>query len=433
MRPSVKKPLLYQVVVVVVFVTTILLFWMLYAQQSYEVLQGNVATIGKKITKVAQLRKTDNGTRTVKKSPPFTVVPPNKTAKTYPSTDPTAMKIEKTFAASLPTRTLERVPNSKSNVNLSELHKPPKDISDNLTIYIEDFKGFQSWYGYGTKIENTKCPLPNNSLCIFQHIDEKADVVFRFVLLYVQNENKFPFRYHNRQIVAMLNTEAEQPEWMEPLKKADIRIDHHLTSEVTETEACMIPWKEDMYKTPDPSIRKGVALFVSNCNAQWRNQYILELAKYVHIYSYGKCWHNVSHPPERKTFTSARYLLAKKHRMVVSFENTINHDYITEKIAWAYEAGAIPVYWGPPEIYLWTPGKHTFIDAQRFKGPKEIAEYLRRVNEDDDLFRYHTTNFDYSRVRKIHMDNCQSQIYWCRLCTVAHKMKLNRTMSKGVK
>ena len=439
MQTSTKKPFLRWVVVVIALVTTILQFWMLSALQSYGSVLGTVAAIGKSTTTDTRLRKTDTDTKRVKtllRIPHPDVLTNNKPAKTsYSSTNPTGpgMKTVQPFTASLPVRTLEHVPNSKSNMNLREFHKISKGSSDNLTIYIENFKGIELWYEYGTPMENAKCPLPENSLCIYQHIDKMADVVLRFVFFYVQDQRKIPFRYHNGQIVAMLNTEPEQPIMMEPLKKADIRIDHHLTSEITETEACMIPWKEDMYEIPDPSKRKGVAIFVSNCKAHRRSQYILELAKYIHIYSYGRCWHNVSHPPERKTFTTARYLLAKKHRIVVTFENTINHDYITEKIAWSYEAGAIPVYWGAPEIYLWTPGNHTFIDAQRFRGPKELAEYLRRVDEDDDLFRYHTTNFDYSVARKTHMDYCHSERFWCQLCTLAHKMKMKRARSEDIK
>ena len=299
--------------------------------------------------------------------------------------------------------------------------------NNDISVYLEMFEKLQFYYeGRFSEVEKksrTKCPLPNNAVCIYQHTDKMADVVFRFIYYY---NPKAPFRYHDGQLVAILNSEAETPNMMEPLRNADIRIDHHITSEITLGEACLIPWKEGMYKTPDPSKRKGVAMFMSNCKVKWRNDYILELAKYIHIHSYGGCWHNVSARADRKDWTVTRYSLAKKHRIVVTFENTINHDYISEKITWSYEAGAIPVYWGPPEIYLWTPGNHTFIDPQRFKGPKELAEYLKRVDEDDDLFRYHTTNFNYSVAGKTHRDNCYSEPYWCKLCSIAYNMKMDR-------
>ena len=52
---------------------------------------------------------------------------------------------------------------------------------------------------------------------------------------------------------------SKTPKRIEPLRKADIRLEHHMASEITIAEACIIPWKEGMYKTPDPSKRKGVA------------------------------------------------------------------------------------------------------------------------------------------------------------------------------
>ena len=233
--------------------------------------------------------------------------------------------------------------------------------NNNLSIYLEMFQSLQIFYGgYFSTMEKKspkECSLPNNAVCVIQHTDKMADVVFRYIVymyinFYIPNQRKLPFRYHDGQLVAILNSEAESPQMKGILRKADIRLDHHMASEITIAEACIIPWKEGMYKTPDPSTRKGVALFMSNCNVKWRNDYILELAKYIHIHSYGGCWHNVSDHADRHKYKDTRYSLAKKHRMVVTFENTIDHDYISEKITWSYEAGAIPVYWGPPEIYL---------------------------------------------------------------------------------
>ena len=304
---------------------------------------------------------------------------------------------------------------------------------EGISIYLEMFRElveyYEETYPRIEKTSQTECPLPDKAECIYQHTDEMADVVFRFVSFYIPNQEKLPYRYHDGQLVAVLNSEAETPEMMEILRKADIRLDHHLASEITIAEACSIPWKEGMYKMPDPFKRKGVALFMSNCNVKWRNDYILELARHIHLHSYGACWHNAPDPDDRNNWTVTRYSLAQKHRMVVTFENKINHDYISEKIAWSYEAGVIPVYWGPPEIYLWAPGNHTFIDPRRFKGPKDLAEYLRRVDEDDDLFRYHTTNFNYSIVGKTHRENCYSESYLCKLCSVAYNMKMDRVIT----
>ena len=310
-------------------------------------------------------------------------------------------------------------------------HEEKPDVlgPTDVTIYIEMIEKMDRYYGNSyTRLENMAekaCPLTNNSKCIYQHEKKEVDVVFRQAAMYVHN-GWLPFRYCDRQIVAALNSEAEVPEIVEPMRKADIRIDHHPRSEITMTEACGIPWKEGIYKTPDPSGRKGVALLMSNCEVKWRNDYILELSKYVHIFSYGHCFHNVAIPPSREGHGNSFPIITQKHRMVVTFENIISSDYISEKITLCYHSGVIPVYWGPPEIYQWIPGNHSIIDPQRFKGPKELAEYLRKVDEDDDLFRYHTTNFSYTSSFKMHEKNCISKEFHCELCEKAQAIKVQR-------
>ena len=323
-------------------------------------------------------------------------------------------------------------------------HKPqsptPTVNSSNVpvSIYFENYGNVNAMYGntYSNWISKKwKCEIPNGQ-CTFEVENKKADVVLKnaFVNLFVPSA---PPRYCDRQILAVLNSEAESRcpvAAIKTLRSADIKVDHHLSSDITVTEACMIPnlWKKENYKPPDPSKRKGVALFLSHCtpDLKWRNNYILELSKYIHLHSYGTCFHNVSMPSNRNTYIDSFASTAEKHRMVVTFENTIEADYISEKIGLAYKSGVIPVYWGPPEIYQWVPGNHTFIDPQKFKGPKELAEYLKRVDEDDDLFRYHTTNLDLERTRKMGEKYCDDVPYMCKICKKAQDIKLSRMRDK---
>ena len=304
--------------------------------------------------------------------------------------------------------------------------------STSVSIYIEDVDSLDDYFvntylgvhigKYSSLVAegHKRCRILNGT-CFFERDNPKADVVFKFTRLY---RPTYPTRYCERQILAVMNSEAEvscSSLALAMLDSANIRMTHHLTSEVVFSEACFLPWKEDQYSTPDPSKKKGIALVMSNCKSEWRNKYIMELMKHIHIDSYGRCFHNVDVPP---SFTYVS--LVHKYRMVITFENTLQNDYISEKIVHSYEAGVIPVYWGPPEIYLWVPGNHTFIDPQRFKGPKELAEYLKRVDEDDDLFRFHTTNFDFEKTREMISKHCKHQYPFCRLCQVAQNIKLSR-------
>lgn len=116
--------------------------------------------------------------------------------------------------------------------------------------------------------------------------------------------------------------------------------------------------------------------------------------KLVHIDSYGKCWHNMpAFPASKANWRDVFVNISKNYRMVLAFENKIEPDYITEKLPLVYRSGAIPVYRGPPEVYLWVPGSLTFIDAHKFT-PAELAKYMKRIDADDDLFKYHTSKFN---------------------------------------
>ena len=304
----------------------------------------------------------------------------------------------------------------------------------NISVYLEYQWMFIHYYGNYYNYANlpytvSDCSLPNGAKCILQNSDVSADVLLRLVVyqgilidtfLNIFSKTKMC----DKQMLAVLNSEAGASHFQrKQLNAADIRIDYHPSSDVFVSEACGLPLDVLEHRTPpDPSKRKGIAMFVSNCAAKWRANYLQELMKHVHIDSYGACFHNARLDSVTSTKYDSLIETAKKYRMVVCFENTITSDYITEKISLVYTSGAIPVYWGPPQIYSWTPGNHSFIDASVFSA-KDLANYLKKVNEDDDLFRYHTTNLDIDRSRAKVKHLCRNTHYICRLCQVAYRKK----------
>ena len=320
----------------------------------------------------------------------------------------------------------------------------------NISIFLESFNQIDNTlalrHNFSSFEENIPrtCPLPNGGKCTVQHSDVNVDVVFRVVRM-VSTSN--PVRYWPGQIVAVLNIEADRSDTgidthgIKQLKEADIRIDHHPSSDAVYIELCyFLPieeWQRGELQSPDPNERKGIALFSSDCRTQWegfqdRTRYYERLMKLVHIDSYGKCWNNMPDVPAPKgdDWREVFVNITKKYRMVLAFENIIETDYISTKIPLIYRAGAIPVYRGPPEVYLWVPGNHTFIDAHKFT-PEELAEYIKRVDADDDLFRYHTSNFDIERSRKRVESVCSKANFMCRVCQLAHDIKVNRTLDSG--
>ena len=313
---------------------------------------------------------------------------------------------------------------------------PAKDTlgSTNVIIFVESFDDLNVFYVNSfTKMENDiphTCQLPHGGTCILHHSSASAptsDVVFRMVRFIHPTDT---VRFHEGQLLAVLNSEAERGEYgLQQLREADIRIDHHTYSEIMLSEVCGLPvHKWETSPPADPAERKGIAMFTSNCEAEWRLEYFEKLTKAIHIDSYGRCLHNMDEPPAAGSNKFANVVkISSKYRIVVTFENLIQDDYITEKIFRIFGSGAIPVYWGPPQVYSWVPGNHSFIDASKYS-PEDLAKYLKRVDEDDDLFKYHTSNFDVNKTKKMIERLClKSVVYVCRICQIAQEKLLERT------
>ena len=286
----------------------------------------------------------------------------------------------------------------------SPMDDTPGPTATNVTVFVEHFDDLNAFYGNSfTRMENDiprTCQLPHGGTCFLQHSNASAltsDVVFRMVIFIKPGDT---VRYHEGQLLAILNSEAERDGYgygLQQLREADIKIDHHPSSDVMQAEMCDLPvHKWETSPPADPAKRNGIAMFTSNCGAKWRSDYLEELLKFIPIDSYGHCWHNKNEPPGDRGSNLIK--ISSKYRMVVTFENLIQDDYITEKILLVFQSGAIPVYWGPPQIYSWVPGNHSFIDASKYS-PENIAKYMKRVDEEDDLFRYHTSNFDVNKSK----------------------------------
>jgi hypothetical protein len=78
--------------------------------------------------------------------------------------------------------------------------------------------------------------------------------------------------------------------------------------------------------------------------AKCREDFFNKLSEYKQVNSGGGYKNNVGGPVESKLDFQA------KHKFVIAFENTSTPGYTTEKIVHAFAAGAVPIYWGDPEI-----------------------------------------------------------------------------------
>lgn len=155
-----------------------------------------------------------------------------------------------------------------------------------------------------------------------------------------------------------------------------------------------------------------VAWFVSNCAARNnRLQYAHELAKHIQVDIYGACGRlNCPRSAAEKCFE----MLDTKYKFYLAFENSNCKDYITEKFfVNGLGRNVLPIVMGaPPEDYEKSAPKHSYIHVDDFESPKQLAEYLHKLDKDDDLYN--------SYFKWKGMGEFINTHFFCRVCAMVH-------------
>lgn len=113
-----------------------------------------------------------------------------------------------------------------------------------------------------------------------------------------------------------------------------------------------------------------------------RNAYAAEFMKYMSVDSFGNFLRNKHLSVEDRGF-STKMDVVSRYKFSISFENTIENDYVTEKFFQPLLCGSVPIYMGAPNIDEFSPGDHCYIDVRKFSGPKALAAYLTDLARDE--------------------------------------------------
>ena len=94
--------------------------------------------------------------------------------------------------------------------------------------------------------------------------------------------------------------------------------------------------------------------------------------------------------------------LMSEYKFSFAWENTNCEDYATEKLSHVFQAGGLPIVDGPDDYSAFVPNNHSVIHVSDFAGPKALADYLRRLENDQALyesyFTYKPPTSHYSRA-----------------------------------
>lgn len=142
------------------------------------------------------------------------------------------------------------------------------------------------------------------------------------------------------------------------------------------------PWRLTSKRRSLPEIkdRKFCSFVVSNASAnETRVKLFHLLSQYKQVDSGGRLLNNVGGPVEDKLQFDMR------HKFSICCENTSFPGYTTEKIAEAFAAGCIPIYYGDPLIGRVFNTK-AFINVLGYDSLETVVERVIQIDQDEDLY-----------------------------------------------
>ncbi len=179
----------------------------------------------------------------------------------------------------------------------------------------------------------------------------------------------------------------------------DIVMTYRLDSDVP---AIYPNWKHygDFMKPPLPAREKNknpaIAVYIASNPVKHRDEYARQLSNYIPLDSLGKCLRNKQIADfvtgqdtwARGGFQSILDVLPN-YKFYLAFENSISKDYVCERIFHALAAGTVPIYYGAENIEEFLPASDAAINVSDFSSPKELAQYLIYLDQNDRAYEKH--------------------------------------------
>jgi hypothetical protein len=114
-----------------------------------------------------------------------------------------------------------------------------------------------------------------------------------------------------------------------------------------------------------------------------RNKFFHTLSEYKQVDSAGPLFNNLGYEVPKKPLM-AKIDFQRGYKFSIAFENESHPGYQTEKLFEALLARTVPIYWGNPDVATDFNPK-AFIRYNDFSNEKELIDYIREVDQNDEL------------------------------------------------
>jgi hypothetical protein len=135
--------------------------------------------------------------------------------------------------------------------------------------------------------------------------------------------------------------------------------------------------------------RKFCVAVVSNFKGAVRCRFMMRLNQRKKIDSCGRWMNNVDFfPPANDEHGPDAYLqFLRQYKFMVCFENARRSHYLTEKLAYAYAAGCVPIYWGAPEAGAWlNPRAFVCLRDESDAGMEALIDRILDLDRNDAAY-----------------------------------------------
>ncbi len=167
------------------------------------------------------------------------------------------------------------------------------------------------------------------------------------------------------------------------------------------------------------SREKAVLFAARNCDSKnQREQLVKMLQKFVRVDSVSGCLNNKKWPSDIPR--TDKRTLSKRYMAILAAENSIEDDYVTEKVYDGLVAGAVPIYYGAPNIDQFVPSDSIIKVPYPLTndGVKQVAQRIEQVfNSEEEYNRLtHFKRLGGIEDRLLKMFNFTKVHFQCRLC-----------------
>jgi hypothetical protein len=254
---------------------------------------------------------------------------------------------------------LERVTGAKVDIE--------KDLSKCVDIDITSvfpknstYKRFLNKLDFGLDKTNWEIPSPNSKISLWYTGENKRPPC--------SPEWDFLMSY---EVDDLGGQNAYLPLWVLNLDWFDLEKSHGFTSSYNKV------WELTKKRDSNPlgfKERKFCAVFMNN-PVPWRIRAINELSKISKVDIYGS-YSGLN--------ILDKYEVAKDYKFVMAFENDLYPGYVSEKPLEAYQAGAVPLYWGIDKAGFINP--KSIINLNDFHCLEDFILQVAKVNSDCDIW-----------------------------------------------